>query len=46
MGASKLNAAAFSLLWTSIPSREKQKYSLSLHATESEDKCQPDGPLG
>ena len=32
--------------WTSIPSRGEQKYSYLLHATETEVKCQFDGPLG
>jgi len=31
--------------WTSIPSRGEQKYSQSLYATETGDKCRPDGPL-
>jgi len=34
------------LQWTSIPSRGEKKYSLLLHALETEDKHQPDGPLG
>ena len=33
------------LQWTSIPSRGEQKYSQSLHATETRDKPQAYGPL-
>ena len=32
--------------WTSIPSRGEEKYSYSLHATETGDKRRPDGPSG
>ena len=32
------------LRWTSIPSRGEEKYSKSLHATETGDKCRPVGP--
>ena len=32
------------LRWTSIPSRGKYKYSKSLHANETGDKCRPNEP--